>query len=187
MAESTMRSAVAISLFALTFAGVAACSSGEKDKKKEKKADRLPSEKVNLPSPPDDSEFEIPLKNPDGTFRIRGLTAHQADHLGEKVTVKGYLSRISPECDPAKAKKKGEECPEPYLYFKDSEDGDAQMMGVGIKREFIEDSELEEGKTYEVEGTYTKSSHGFVATEDGLLLLDKVGEHSVIEEEDEEG
>lgn len=187
MAELRIRSAVAIALFALSFAGIAACSSGGDKKKKEKKADRLPPEKVSLPSAPDDSEFEIPLKNSDGTFRIRGLVAHQADHLNSKVTVKGYLSRISEECDPAKAKKEGEECPEPYLYFKDSEDGDTRMMGVGIEREFIEDAELEEGETYEVEGTYTKSSHGFVATEDGLLLLDKVGEHNVMEEDEEEG
>lgn len=186
MADVPMRSAVALALFAMAFA--AGCSSGKskKKKKKEKKAKRLPPESVDLPEPPPASEFEIPLKNSDGTFRVRGLIAHQAKHLNEKVTVKGVLTYISPECDPAKAQDAGEECPEPYLAFRDSEDADDRLLGVGIKREFIEEAELEEGETYEFKGSYLKQSHGFVATERGLLLLDKVGEHDVLEEEEEE-
>jgi len=182
MTAASVRSAV-VALFA--FALVAGCSSGSGDeKKKEKKPDRLPPESVDLPDPPPASEFEIPEKNDDGTFRVRGLIAHQGKHLGEKVEVSGVVSFISPECDPAEAKKRGEECPEPYLYLKDSEEADQQMMAVGIDREFIEETELEEGETYEVEGIYKKQSHGFVATESGLLLLDRVGDERVTEDDE---
>ena len=173
------------------------CSSG-KEKKKKKKKKNLPPAQVDLPDPPPASELKIPEKNPDGSFRVEGLIAHRGKHFGEKVEIKGIISYLSPDCDPTEAKKKGKECPQPYMYIQDGEEAERKLMVVGYDQEFIEDNEIKsarqikeededaELKKHVFKGTYKKLAQGFVATEQGLLLLDKVDDMNVIEEEDQQ-
>lgn len=181
-------------LLALGLAFGAGCS-GKKKKKKKKKSD-LPPAQVSLPDPPPASELKIPEKNDDGTFRVRGLIAHRGKHFGESIELKGIISYISPDCDPTEAKKKGKECPQPYMFVKDSADADAKLMIVGYDHEFLEKNDLredwkerkedeEEPKPHVFKGTYKKLAQGFVATENGLLLVDKIDDKSVLKDDEE--
>lgn len=183
MANRGIRSLLTPLTVVVLIVAVAGCSSEGDDAKKKKKKKDLPPARVDLPEPPPASEFEITEKNSDGTFRVRGLIAHKGKHLGEKVTIKGTVTYLSPDCDPAVAEKKGEECPKPYLYIRDEEEGDAKMMVVGYDQEFVDRADLEEGETYEFEGTYKKLAQGFVATEDGLLLVDRANDTEAVEED----
>jgi len=141
----------------------------------------LPPARVDLPTPPPASGFEVAEKNADGSLRVEGLIHHQEKHLDEKVSVKGVIVRISPPCDPKKAQKQGEKCPEPSMFIKDTQDSQAVLRLVGFDDEFIKKKKVEVGQEHTFRGSYQKVAYGFVATEDGLILLDYVGEHPVVE------
>jgi len=164
----------------LLLAGLGCSSESEADKKKKKHEDKKPA-RVDLPDPPPESAFQITEKNADGTFRVRGLIAHRGKYLGEDIEVKGTVTYISPDCDPAEAERKGEECPKPYMYIKDSEDAEDQLMIVGFKRELLDRADIEKGNTHVFKGNYKELAQGFVRTENGLLLVDMVDDTPAVE------
>src|SRR5690554_3540318 len=82
-----------------------ACSSEDADKAKDGVDPNLPPAQVDLPSPPPPSAFEIAETNDDGTLRVEGLIQFQDKHLDKPVRVKGVVTQILGDCDPAKAKK----------------------------------------------------------------------------------
>jgi len=141
----------------------------------------LPPAKVDLPDPPPSSGFTIPEKNADGSMRVEGLIHHQEDHMDQKVDVKGLIVKISTPCDPKKTKKSGEPCPEPNLFIKDDADAQKVLRIVGFDDDFVKKSKIEEGQSHVFKGTYSKVAQVFVATEDGLLLLDFVDDMPVVE------
>ncbi|MFU8805295.1 MAG: hypothetical protein ACNA8W_15890 [Bradymonadaceae bacterium] len=142
----------------------------------------LPPAVVDLPSAPPASAFVIPEKNADGTLRVEGVIGHQHKYLGEKVEITGHVFMLSEECDPAKAKKDETECPEPHLVIKDDRDATKQLLVVGYKQEFVQKAKLKPGEDRLFKGTYQKVAQGFVASEDGLLLVDTVDEHEAVEQ-----
>ena len=170
--------------FAATLLMAAGCSSGEEKSGDKKKNPNLPPARVELPDKPPASALKIPEKNDDGTFRVRGLIAHRAKHLDETVEITGTITYISPDCDPSEAKEKGEECPEPYMFIKDKKEADDKMMVVGHDKEFLEEADLETGQDFVFKGKYKKVAQGFVASENGLLLVDKIGDMDVLKEEE---
>lgn len=147
----------------------------------EKVDENTPPARVELPDPPPSSGFTIPEKNSDSTMRVEGLIHHQEKYLDQKVDVRGVIVKLSEPCDPGKAKKTGEPCPEPNLFIKDDADAQKVLRVVGYKDDFIKKSKIEEGQTHVFKGTYVKVAQGFVATEDGLLLVDYVGDMAVLE------
>ncbi|MEZ4460036.1 MAG: hypothetical protein R3E66_09960 [bacterium] len=147
----------------------------------EKVDDKLPPARVDLPDPPPASGFTIPEKNSDGTMRVEGLIHHQEKFLDQKVDVKGLIVKLSTPCDPKKAKKTGDPCPEPNLFIKDDADAQKVLRVVGYDEDFVKKSKLAEGEEHVFKGTYSKVAQGFVATEDGLLLLDYVDDMAVVE------
>lgn len=171
-------------LAAFLVLALAACN-GSSDVKTEKTKEdpNLPPAQVSLPSPPPASAYKIPETNADGSLRVEGLIYNRDKYLDQQVEVKGIIVRLSKECDPKKAKKAGEECPEPNLFIRDSADGEAAMRVVGYKDDFVKKAELEEGQQRVFKGTYQKVAQGFVATEDGLILLDYVDDIAVLEDE----
>jgi hypothetical protein len=172
-------------LTALTCASLllSGCNQGEEaDDGADKQNSDQPPAHVDLPEPPPASAFEVQEKNDDGTFRVAGLIRYRDKYLGDTVRVKGVITSLSPECDPKKAKEEGKECPAPHFMIKDSPDAEKDMMVVGFKQEFVEEAGLEEGNEHVYEGTYKKVAQGFVASEDGLILLDQVDDKSVLEE-----
>lgn len=179
------RRTVFMLLVALLTLGLAAagCSQEEKaDGEAEKTNPDQPPANVDLPEPPPASAFEVQEKNDDGTFRVAGLIRYRDKYLGKPVRIKGVITSMSEDCDPKKAKKEGKECPEPHFMIKDSEDAEKDMMVVGFKQKFVDEADLEPGQEHVYEGTYKKVAQGFVASEEGLLLLDMVDDKSVLEE-----
>lgn len=141
----------------------------------------LPPARVELPTPPPASGFTIPEKNADGSMRVEGLIYHQDKYMDQKVDVKGIIVKMSTPCDPKKTKRSGEPCPEPNLFIKDDVDAQRVLRVVGYDDDFIKKSKIAEGEEHLFKGTYSKVAQGFVATEDGLLLLDYVDEIPVVE------
>ena len=176
-----MRLKILAGLFALSL--VACNNGGTVETEKTKEDPNLPPANVDLPSPPDPQAYEVPEKNPDGTLRIEGLIHNKDKYMEQQVEVKGVIVRLSKECDPKKAKREGTECPEPNLFIQDvGGDDPAIMRVVGYKDDFVKKAKLEEGEERVFKGTYQKVAQGFVATEDGLILLDYVDDIGVLEE-----
>ena len=169
---------------ALLVLGLVACNDASDVKTEKSEEDpNLPPANVSLPDPPPASAYEIPEKNPDGTLRIEGLIHNKDKYMEQQVELKGLIVKMSAECDPKKAKKAGEECPEPNLFIRDNAEAELALRVVGYKPEYIKKAKLEEGQERRFKGTYQKVAQGFVATEDGLLLLDFVDDIPVIEPE----
>ena len=141
-----------------------------------------PAARVDLPDPPPASGFQVPEKNNDNTLRVEGLIHYQEKYLDQQVEVTGVVIRLSDPCDPGKAKKAGESCPEPNLFIKDDQDAQKVLRVVGYEEEFVKKAKLEPGQTRKFKGMYKKVAQGFVATEDGLLLLDFVDDVPVLEQ-----
>lgn len=172
--STTSMATVLFAVFAVTIGSQAAQAQSD-----DKSGQKEPA-KVDLPEPPPDSAFDVQKRNSDGTFRVRGLIAHRGQHLGDKIEVKGTVTHISPECDPARAKAKGKECPEPYLYIRDEKDADDALMIVAFDRDRMEKAGVEEGSEYVFEGTYKELAQGFVRTKSGLLVVDTVDDTDVV-------
>jgi hypothetical protein len=166
--------------FALPAVG---CDSGQSaDSESTKAVKEEPAANVDLPEPPPASDLEIPEKNDDGTFRVRGLIAHRGQHLDSKVKVRGVITDVSEPCDPARAKQRGESCSKPYLFIEDKEKGaDRQLMVVGFTDEFAQKANLKAGDEHVFVGSYKKMAQGFAASESGLLLVDKIDDEKVVQ------
>jgi hypothetical protein len=176
------RTTILIALL-LAVTSTVACNDSEATKSAEKADSNLPPAQVDLPSPPPASAFVIPEKNDDGSLRIAGIIHHQEKHLGKKVRIKGVIVGLLGDCDPKKAKKTDKICNEPHYLISDEEGAEKQLAVVGFDREFFEKAEVEVGETHTFGGTYKKLAQGFVNSGDGLLLLDEIGEVSVLEPE----
>ncbi len=173
-------SALVMMVLAVTFA--IACNKS-KDADDGQKADpNLPPAQVDLPSPPPASAFNIPEKNDDGTLRVQGLIQYKDKHWDKKVRVKGVIVKINGDCDPAKAKKKGETCLEPHFIIKDKKGAEKQLAVVGFKRDFFKKAKVKVGETHVFEGSYKKMAQQFVNSGDGLILLDKLDDINVLAE-----
>lgn len=141
----------------------------------------LPPARVDLPDPPPASAFEVQDKNPDGTFRVNGLIQFREKHLNSTVQIRGVIQEISPDCDPKRAEREGTECPEPHFVIRDATDPEQPMMVVGYEKEFVEKADLKVDQERLFEGEYKKVASGFVASENGLLLLNRVDDIPVID------
>lgn len=138
--------------------------------------------RINLPDPPPDEAFDIPKNNRDGTLRVEGIVAHQAEFLDTSVEVKGVITRMTEPCTPRKAEQRGETCPKPHMVIRDSEDARQKLLVVGYEDEFIKRAGLEAGETHTFAGTYTRVARGFVASGSGLIDLKRVDETPVTEQ-----
>lgn len=139
----------------------------------------LPPAVVELPAPPPASAFEIREFNDDGTLRVEGLISNRDRYLEETVRVRGVITEIEGDCDPAKAKKRGEPCPKPHLFIRDHSDDDRRIMVVGYPPKFLADAKLKTGQDYLFTGSYKQMADGFVSTEDGLITLSAVDDKEV--------
>lgn len=139
----------------------------------------LPPAVVELPPPPPASAFEIREFNDDGTLRIEGLISNRDRYLDEKVQVRGVVTEIEGNCDPARARKLGETCPKPHFFIRDHADDDRRIMVVGYPPKFINDLKLQTGQDYLISGSYQQMADGFVSTEDGLILLSAVDDREL--------
>lgn len=139
---------------------------------------------VSLPTPPSAQDFVIEEKNEDGTLRVAGMIEYKDKHLDKEVVVKGKLIKLSKDCDPGLAKKKGEKCPEPHLVIRDDEeDAEKHILVVGYPQDFVKRAKLTEDEVYDFKGTYQMMGYGFTASEDGLMVLAAVGDEEVAEED----
>ena len=132
---------------------------------------------VSLPDPPSAADFVIQEKNDDETLRVQGIIEYKSKHLDKQVVVKGKILRISAECDPGKAKKEGKKCPEPHMLIRDDEaEAEKTLLVIGHTTELLKKAKVEEGQVHDFKGTYSMMGRGFTASEDGLVILEGIGD-----------
>ena len=138
---------------------------------------------VSLPSAPSAEDFVIKEKNADGTLRVQGLIEYKDKYKEQEVSLSGLIPRLSPMCDPKKAKKEGTKCMEPHMVIRDDEEGaEKLLLVVGYDDDFLKRAKLEEGTTHRFQGTYQMFGRGFTASEDGLLVLSQIDDVPVTKE-----
>jgi hypothetical protein len=131
----------------------------------------LPAAVVELPSTPPAAAFEIREYNDDGTLRIEGLISNRDRFLDRDIEVKGIITDIEGDCDPRRARERGESCPEPHLFIRDHADEDRRLLVVGFTNDQRRRMRLSAGEEFLFGGSYKRMSEGFISTEDGLLVL----------------
>lgn len=134
----------------------------------------LPAAVVDLPAPPPATAFEVRERNDDGSLRIEGLISNRDRYLGENVEVQGVITEMQGDCDARRARERGESCPEPHLFIRDHADDDRMLLVVGYTNDQRRRLRLAQGGEHLFGGRYTRMAEGFVSTEDGLLVLEKI-------------
>jgi hypothetical protein len=138
-------------------------------------ATALPPIKVDLPPPPSFAASDIPEKNPDGTFTIRGLRKHKADNLQKQVKVKGYLLEVyqCPKCPKGQTCKL---CDQPHFFIGDKPDTKKEkaLMVVDYLAPKQHPPALTVGKQYDIDGTFAINSPTGFGASDGLLVFEKL-------------
>lgn len=141
----------------------------------------LPPAVVDLPSPPPASAFEIKEFNEDNSLRVEGIVGNRDKYLDEEVEVRATIAEIRGDCDPRRARQRGETCLEPHLLITDHIDDDRRLLVVGYPNSFLRQARLQVGEEYLFKGLYEQMAHGFISTEDGLLVVSSVDDREVPE------
>jgi hypothetical protein len=155
---------------------LAACSNSSSGASMaEPEATALPPIKVDLPPPPSFAASDIPEKNPDGTWSIRGLRKHKAENLQKQVKVKGYLLEVyqCPKCPKGQTCKL---CDQPHFFIGDKADTKKEkaLMVVDYLAPKQAPPALTVGKQYDIEGTFAINSPTGFGASDGLLIFEKM-------------
>ena len=141
----------------------------------EPEATALPPIKVDLPPPPSFAASDIPEKNPDGTFTIRGLRKKKADNLNKVVKVKGYLLEVY-QCPKCPKKQTCKLCDQPHFFMGDKPDTKKEKALMVV--DYLEPKEkppaLTVGKQYDISGTFAINSPTGFGASDGLLVFDSM-------------
>ncbi|MDB4965541.1 MAG: hypothetical protein JWN44_1230 [Myxococcales bacterium] len=157
----------------LLAAGCSGSSSGAT--MNEPEATALPPIKVDLPSPPSFAASDVPEKNPDGTFTVRGLRKKKAENLNKEIKVKAYLLEvyICPKCPKGQTCKM---CDQPHFFMGDKPDTKKEkaLMVVDYLGPKQKPPALTVGKQYDVAGTYSINSPTGFGASDGLVVFDSM-------------
>ena len=156
----------------LTFAACSTNSSGA-TLAEPQEGQALPPIKVDLPPPPSFAASDIPEKNPDGTWTVRGLRKHKAEQLTKDVKVKAYLLEVylCPKCPKGQTCKL---CDQPHFFLGDKPDTKKEkaLMVVDYLGPKDKPPVLTVGKQYDVGGTFNINSPTGFGASDGLLVFD---------------
>ncbi|MGZ3442374.1 MAG: hypothetical protein ACXVDD_22795 [Polyangia bacterium] len=157
----------------LSLAGCSGSSSGAS--MAEPEATALPPIKVDLPPPPSFAASDIPEKNPDGTFTVRGLRKKKADNLNKEVKVKAYLLEVY-QCPVCPKKQTCKLCDQPHFFMGDKPDTKKEkaLMIVDYLMPKQKPPALTVGKQYDIAGTFAINSPTGFGSSDGLIVFDSM-------------
>lgn len=129
----------------------------------------LPPAVINLPPVPDLTGPATPLRLPDGSYTVWGLSSRPDDLVGKEVLAQALVVELYACEDPPPA---GQKCQAPHFWVSDSPDGKpSRLMVVGYDPEEEETPEPPVGKTIRLRGIFDKrNEQGFVASE-GLVRM----------------
>jgi hypothetical protein len=135
----------------------------------------LPPIKVDLPSPPSFAASDIPEKNPDGSWTVRGVRKHKAENLQKVVKVKAFLLEVyqCPKCPKGQTCKL---CDQPHFFLGDKADTKKEkaLMVVDYLGPKDKPPALTVGKQYDIDGTFSINSPTGFGASDGLLIFEKM-------------
>jgi hypothetical protein len=187
MRYTTRPTVLALVLVATVF-GLAACDETES---KDPKASNLPPANVDLPAIPSDlGENAIPERHPDGALTVDGIKRSRLSWLDKEVTVKGKIAWVY-KCPYEKDDKKkrpkkrkpdeeaaeddGPRCQRAHFYIVDTAgDADVRLLIVGLSPELeesFEKGDIKLGDEHTMTGTFLEIGNGFVASDEGLVVL----------------
>ena len=142
----------------------------------------LPPIKVDLPPPPSFAASDIPEKNPDGTWSVRGLRKHKAEQLGKDVKVKAYLLEVylCPKCPKGQTCKL---CDQPHFFLGDKPDTKKEkaLMVVDYLMPKQKPPVLTVGKQYDIDGSFSITSATGFGSSEGLLVFSKMKDDKGVE------
>jgi len=185
------RMALVGSLLSLVVMGGAGCSgSSSGATMAEPEATALPPIKVDLPPPPSFAASDIPEKNPDGTYTIRGLRRNKMKMcmaaapgkepppeclLNKDVKVKAYLLEVY-QCHKCPKGQTCKLCDQPHFFMGDKPDTKKEkaLMVVDYLAPKQKPPALTVGKQYDVAGTFSINSPTGFGASDGLLVFDSM-------------
>lgn len=166
-------------------------------------ASQLPPAHVDLPAIPADlGENAIPERYPDGALTVDGIKRNRHSWLDKKVTVKGQIAWIY-KCPYEKDDKKvrrprkkpaedaeeddGPRCQRAHFYIIDKTgDPEVRLLIVGLTdalEESVEKGDIKVGDEHTMTGTFLEIGNGFVASDDGLIVLETIKGFEPPEEE----
>ncbi len=157
----------------------------------EPEATALPPIKVDLPPPPSFAASDVPDKQPNGDWTVRGLRRNKmrvcntmapgakeppADcQLNKDVKVQAYLLEVyqCPKCPKGQTCKL---CDQPHFFLGDKPDTKKEkaLMVVDYLAPKQKPPALTVGKQYEVAGTFAINSPTGFGASDGLLVFDSM-------------
>jgi hypothetical protein len=178
--------ALALSLLLLTalIGALGACQEEEPPPEPKVEPPLVP---VQLPSIPADLGQSVnPSKLPDGSLTLEGLRRDRLAWLDKEIQLSGILVHVydCPYDDEKKPRRrKGEEpdpnepvCQRPHFYVADTATAKTEdrLLVVGVSNDLeerIQKGDLKVGERYVLRGTYADLGAGFVAPDQGLLVL----------------
>jgi hypothetical protein len=142
----------------------------------EPEAQALPPIKVDLPPAPNFAASDVPEKNQDGTYTVRGLRKKKgAETLNKEVKVTAYLLEVyqCPKCPKGQTCKL---CDQPHFFLGDKPDTKKEkaLMVVDYLAPKQKPPALTVGKQYTVNGTFSINSPTGFGASDGLLIFDSM-------------
>jgi hypothetical protein len=170
---------------ALLFLG--GCDDGSNEQDGQKVPD-LPPAEINLPAVPADlGQSKYLLRHPDGSLTVHGIKRDRLAWLEKEVTVKAQIVWVY-DCpyDDKKPKTRrrkkdseevdeGPRCQRAHFYVGDREGQPKErLLVVGLTSELEESFEKEDlkvGDEHTIKGSFVEIGDGFVASDEGLLML----------------
>ncbi len=167
---------------------------------------KLPPANIDLPAIPSDlGDNAIPERHVDGSLTIDGLKRNRLSWLDKEVTVKGQIAWVYKcpyEKDDKKkkprkrkpeeeAEEEGPRCQRAHFYIIDKNgEADLRLLVVGLTDELeesFEKGDLKVGDEHTMTGTFLEIGNGFVASDEGLVVLGTIKGFEPEEEENGKG
>lgn len=164
-----------------------------------------PPARVDLPAIPDDlGKSAIPERHADGALTVDGVKRNRIGWLEKEVTVRGEIAWIykcpyekpdkkkrRPKKKPDEEAEEGPRCQRAHFYITDKGgDPKQRLLIVGLStalEESFEKGDLKLGDEHTMTGTFLEVGNGFVASDEGLVVLGTIKGFEPEEEEGEGG
>lgn len=160
----------------------------------------LPPADVQLPPVPNLDLVDVPPTYDDGSYSVSGLMLDRAEMRDQPLRLTAILQSVY-RCEEPELGVEGEVaalaapaddqdpfevrpgCLRPHMYFVDNLRGRQRILVTGYDAATYE-PQVHPGQRYVIHGVYRQQTRGFISTEDGLIVVDRIeGEGIVLEPE----
>lgn len=176
-----------------------ACDAGQAPWNTQASADAGPNRPpadVQLPPVPNLDLVDVPAQYDDGSYSVSGLMLARQQMRNMPVRVTAILHSIY-QCEAEERGVEGEAaelaappeaerpfevrpgCMRPHMYFVDSLRGRQRLLVTGYDAALYE-PQMHPGQRYVLHGVYAQETRGFISTEDGLVVVDRIEGEGIV-------